>query len=219
MATVLDFSVLSSLSIVFVFVAIFVGAWGLLMMLNPFNFDEKKKNVYSVLAFALAFIFILSRPVVSVISFSIPWFAVLVIITFFMLFFTKMIDPGFDTAALPKEPVVYGFLIAFTVIIVLFGMAATFGQDLLEAQPGVSDADVIRGETRPTDTFVPVDEDPAVVAERQITTGGIPVNGAVTPTASSNIGSNIILTLFHPKILGMLFMMVLATMTILLIGR
>ena len=206
---VLDFSILSSLSVIFVFLAVFITGWGVSMMIDPFKLGDDRKKIYSLLAFALAFIIILSRPVLAIISFSIPWFTVLLMIGFFMLFFSKMLSPDLDVSELAGKPNVYGFLIFFTGIILLFGMAGVFGQSLLEKQPGVTAADQITGETQPTDQFVPVDE--FVPQEKQ------GVSAVVAP--QGDLGSNIVLTLFHPNVLGMLFMLILATITILLIGR
>lgn len=210
MATVLDISILSNLSIIFVFVAIFTAGWGLLYLVNPFGFkDDNKKKVYSVLAFALAFIVILSPIVLGLIVFSIPWLTVILMAAFFLLFFAKIFDPGLPTQDLIGKPVVYGFLIFFTALVFLFGMGGIFGQALLETQPGVGEqVDQATGQTVPADSFVPVGE------VRPAPSGnGAPASG------SQDFGSNLILTLFHPNILGMLFMLLLGTVTILLIGR
>ena len=213
MATVLDFSILSNLSVIFIFIAVFIGGWGLLSMIDIFGFkDEGRKKIYAVLAFALAFLVILSRPVLGLVAFSIPWFSVILFVAFFMLFFAKMFDPGLDTASLIKDTRVYGFLIFFVGVVVLFALGGVFGQALLEQSTGVSDADRITGVTTPVDSFVPADEF-VDQAPRSI-------EGSVTPPAASNsFAANIVLTLFHPKILGMLFMMLLGTITILLLAR
>jgi hypothetical protein len=220
MATVLDFTILSSLSIIFVFIAVFIGAWALMMMVNPFSFkDDAKKKTYSVMAFALAFLVIMSPPVLSIIVFSVPWFALLLIVAFFLLFFAKVVGPKGVPDDLSKQSVVYGFMIFFTVVIILFGLANSFGQVLLEEQPGYgADADRIRGDVRPVDTFSPTDE--AEMPGTFDPDSPPPVNqrpaGAI---AQDDIASNIVLTLFHPRILGMLFMMLLATITMLLIAK
>ncbi len=210
MATVLDISILSNLSIIFAFIAIFTAGWGLLYLVNPFGFkDDNKKKVYSVLAFALAFIVILSPIALGLIIFSIPWLTVILMAAFFLLFFARIFNPNMETGKLIEKPVVYGFLIFFTAIVFLFGLGGIFGQDLLETQPGVSDqVDQATGQTVPADSFVPVGEiRPA------------PNGGGQGAPVSNDFGSNLILTLFHPNILGMLFMLMLGTITILLIGR
>ncbi len=207
MATVLDISILNNLSIVFVFVAVFTAGWGLLYFVNPFGFkDDNKKKVYSVLAFALTFIVILSPTVLGLIVFSIPWLTMVLMVAFFLLFFAKMFDTGLATDKLIRMPVVYGFLIFFVAVIVLFGLGGTFGQTLLETQPGVADqVDAANGQTTPTDTFIPA--------------GEVRPAPSQPLTQESDFGTNLILTLFHPNILGMLFLMVLGTVTILLLAR
>lgn len=206
MATVLDISILSNLSVIFIFIAIFVMGWGLLYFINPFQFkDENKKKVYSVLSFAISFLVILSPGVLGLMVFAIPWLTVILLAAFFLLFFARMFNPELSGENLIKMPVVYGFMIFFAALIFLFGLGGIFGQSLLETQPGVDNG----GFTTPEDTFVPVDQ----------TGGGTLSPGNTGAPASNDFGANIILTLFHPNILGMLFMMLLGTVTILLIAR
>ncbi len=209
MATVLDFSILGSLSVVFVFLAVFIGAWGLLSTTDMLGLKDKK-SVYAVLALAIAFLVVLSQNVLNLVAFTMPWFAVLTFVGFFMLFFAKMFNPNLNGAELIRKSEVHGFLIFFTAIIVIFGLANSFGQQLLEKQPGVTTADQISGNTMPTNTFVPVNQSSATNASNTAST---------TAPSTGNIGSNIVLTIFNPKILGMLFMMLLGTVTILLIAR
>ncbi len=208
MTTVLDYSILTNFSIIFIFLAIFIAGWGLLIKIDFFKLGSEGKKLYSVMAFALAFLVIMSPGAVQIFSFAIPWFTILLFIAFFMLFFAMVFNPDLDTGWLMNQGVVYGFLITFTVIIMLFAFANAFGQDLLEAQPGVSGAEQVEG---PSDEFVPVDD----VDQPRASASG---SGGPAP-ADRDLGSNIILTLFHPKILGMLFVFLLATVTMLLIAR
>lgn len=216
MATVLDFSILTNFSVVFIFLTVFLAGWGMFLKTDFFNLGEKGKRIYSVMAFALAFLVVLSPTVVEIFAFAIPWLTVLLFLAFFMLFFVLMFNPDFDTGWLIEQGTTYGFLITFVVIIMLFAFANSFGQDLLETQPGVGeDIDRIQGESLPADSFV---------AEEDVQPGELETQNGVSNAGSGapvqrDIGSNIVLTLFHPKVLGMFFVMVLATVTMLLIAR
>lgn len=215
MATVLDFSILSSLSIIFIFIATFIASWGVTLAIDPFKLKDQGKKIYAILAFALSFIVILYKPVLSIIAFSIPWFAIVLMIGFFMIFFIQMFSTDLDLKYLVKHPSVWGFLIFFVVVIFLFALSNSIGQELLEQQVGPTDADLIQGNFGATDEFIPVEE---------YDNGGGPgaVNSAsvsAQPGNTGTVGNNIVLTLFHPKILGMLFMMLLGTITMLMIAK
>ena len=96
MATVLDTSILGNLSLVFVFLILFAGGWGLLRLINPFRIKDEKMSLYALLAFALAFIVMLSPSVINIITFSIPWFTVIMMVAFFMLLFAQMFSTDYD---------------------------------------------------------------------------------------------------------------------------
>lgn len=216
MATVLDFGILTNFSGVFIFLLIFLGVWALFIKIDFFNMGEAGRRIYSIMAFAIAFLVILSPGAVELFAFAIPWFAILLFIAFFMLFFSMMFNPDLDTGWLINQGVVYGFLITFVVIIMLFAFAAVFGQTLLETQPGVENGGTseFSSDGLPADSFVPEDEVPPSELE-----GQVGVSNAASGSTDRNIGEEIILTLFHPNILGMLFVLVLAAVTMLLIAK
>ena len=217
MATVLDFSILTNFSAVFIFLTIFLAGWGLFLKTDFFGLGDEGKKVYSLMAFALAFLVILSPTVIEIFAFAIPWLTLLLFIAFFMLFFVLMFNPDFETGWLINQGTTYGFLITFVVIIMLFAFANSFGQDLLEQQPGYTEgqqvADQVDAQGMPQDTFVPEDE-----VQESTLEGQQGVSNAAGGPAQRDIGSNIVLTIFHPKVLGMFFVLVLATITMLLIA-
>ncbi len=212
MSTVLDYSILSDFSIIFIFLTVFLAGLGLMRYIDFFKMGSDSK-LYAVLAFALSFIVVMSPTVVDIFTFAIPWLSIVLLIGFFLLFFAKMFNTDLDTAYLIGQGPVYGFLIAFVVIIFLFALSFSFGQDLLEEQPGFRDLDRIQGETVPRDTFVPEGQVPPAFE------GQSSVSQQRAAQDQRDLGSNIVLTLFHPRILGMLFVILIATATILLIAR
>jgi hypothetical protein len=177
----------------------FVGGWGMLMLVDPFK--EKGRSFYGILSFLLAVMVVLSRKAVSVILVATPWLMLLILIAFFFLFFAKMLGgPGVQIPI--GEGKVYGWLIFFVAVIILFAIGNSFGQDLLNAQ---------------------VPEQPATISPVPVIAENGTVIGTATPqfdtVASNDFGKNLTLTLFHPKILGILFLFLLGTLTILLLNQ
>jgi len=193
MAT-LDISILNSVSTVIVFMLVFVGTWGMLSLIDPFK--DKARSFYGIIAFLAAILVVLSTKTVNVILMATPWLMLLGMIAFFFLFFARLFG-GNDIQIPIGEPRVYGWVIFFVAIVLLFAIGNSFGQDLLSAQaPGVA----------PT-------TEPVVLENGTVIEGP----GAYSAVASNDFGRNLTLTLFHPKILGILFLFILGTLAILLL--
>jgi len=186
MATVIDISVLNSVTTVIVFLIIFVGGWGVLLASDPMK--GKGKSFYGLISFLIALVVVLSKTAVSIILFSTPWLIIVGLVAFFLIFFAKMFGVGDSVIATAFENKI-GWLIFFTALIVVFAIGTALGPDLLK-----------------------------FTAPGQATT--TTVNGTAVPstTASSDFGSNLALTLFHPKIIAVMFMFLLGTLTILLLN-
>jgi hypothetical protein len=177
MATI-DISILSSVSTVIVFMLVFVGSWGMMMLVDPFK--DKGRSFYGIMAFLLAVLIVLSRKAVNVILIATPWLMILGLLGFFFLFFAKMFDG--DVKIPIGKASVWGWVVFFVAIIFLFAIGNSFGQDLLSAQAP--------GQTTTTETTVVLED-------------GTVVNSG-SAVASDDFGRNLTLTLFHPKILGVL---------------
>lgn len=190
MAAVLDISILNSFTIVFIFLLVFIGVWGVMTWVDPFK--GKGSSIYGLIAFLLAVLVALSRNVVSFILTATPWVLVLGLVAFFFIFFAKMFGVG-DASIASAFGGHIGWFIFFIALIILFSLGAAFGPGLLSASVPTS---------TPTDANA---------------TGGI--DGTTGSTASGDFGTNLVFTLFHPKIIGVLFLCILGTLTILLVAK
>jgi hypothetical protein len=199
MAAVLDISILNSVSIVIVFLLVFVAGWGILRFVNPFK--GSAESYYGLMAFLLAVLLVLSRKAVNVILIATPWLILVMMIAFFIIFFSKMFGIDDKSIAHSFSEKGWGWMVFVLVLIVLFALGNSFGQDLLAAtQPG----------TNVTTTEPIVMEDGTVV---------YPAPGDVATVSGGDFGTNLTFTLFHPKILGVLFFFVLATLTMILLNQ
>ncbi|MGV8150619.1 MAG: hypothetical protein ACP5NV_02725 [Candidatus Woesearchaeota archaeon] len=186
MATFLDVSILGNFVTIFTFLLVFVIVFGMLELFKAFG--EGHKGLHSIIAIAIAFIVIFSKGVVSVIQTFTPWFTILILVIFFILFAVRMFgatDKDIRDELL-KDSTVTTWIIIFTVVILLFSLGSGFGQDSLDRT------------TTPGQSVASVNET---------------VSG--TSTATSSFNQNLYNTLFHPKVLGMLLVMLLAVMAML----
>lgn len=194
MATFLDIGILSNFSIVFVFLLVFTVMYALLEYINPFG--KERKGVHGLIALAVAILIVVSKPAVLVINFATPWFLVMFLFLFFILFAVRMFGASeADAIGMIKSPQVYTWVIVFAVLIILGSFAFTFGQTLLT-----------RGEDMDFDNSAvdPVDLDNIP----DITEVG---DGS---TRTGLFGINLLNTIIHPKVLGMIAIMLVGVFTL-----
>lgn len=165
-------------------------------MLELFKiFGDGHKGLHAIIALAMGFIVIYSKGVVNVIQTFTPWFTILILVIFFILFAVRMFgatdkDIGME---LKKDGVIVTWIIIFTVIILLFSLGSGFGQKSLEE--GV-------GGTTVTTTG----------ESMNVSTNGTGIGGS---TATPDFNQNLYNTLFHPKVLGLILVMLLAVIAML----
>jgi hypothetical protein len=203
---VLDYSLLANFSGFFLWLLIFLVAYGLLRMTDMLKLGNDSK-IYSLIAFVLAFLLLLSDIFTTILTYALPWLMILILVAFFLLFFAKMMNPDLDASKILGEGLPQGLLITFTVIIFLFAMGAALGDDVLEAQTGVdisqlSEAELAAGETIPENTFVPAE---------QLSNAG----SAATLDRRTNIAN----TIFHPNVLGMLLLLLISMTAIFTLAK
>jgi hypothetical protein len=95
------------------------------------------------------------------------------------------------------------WIIIIVALILIFGFSSMFGQDLLEDAEGVPAGD--------SNLNVPIDES-LLDTPSNVSYG----SGDV---ASSDYGSNVLSTIFHPKVMGMLALFLVGLSAILLITK
>lgn len=193
MATFLDISILEDFSIVFIFLLVFVIVYAFLEYSNIFG--QGRKGINGIIALAIGILIVISRPAVLLINSITPWFMILFIFIFFIIFAIRMFGVSeSDTISMVKEPRVYMWLVVIFVIILIAGLSSTFGQLLLEKGTG------IEGEELEDGTILPGN-----------------IEGGSTKTTS--FGGNVLNTLVHPKVLGLIAILLIGLFAIIFLTK
>ncbi len=194
MATFLDVGIMQHFSTVFVILLIFVIMFGLLQMVKAFG---DNKGLHAIIALVVALIFIVSKIATNVIQTMVPWFIVLVIFVFFVMFLLRMWGLGdSDLKELISSPDVYPWLIILIVIVLLTSLSTVFGQSLLEKGGTSSGAEHYNGTT--TVTTVTPD---------------------TTSTTTPSFTTNLLNTVRNPKVLGMIFVFLVGAFSLLFLTK
>lgn len=179
MVTFLDTSVLKAFDVVYAFLFV----WALMFaILHKVKFVSTSSGVNAIIATAASFIVILSRSIVEMINFMIPWFTIVIIMVVLLLLIFQIF--GFkeaDMAKAVKDRAIYWSLIGIAIVIMFAAFSNVFGQSILEA------GQQVRGEVNET--------------------GELP-----------KFQQNLFVTLFNPKVLGLIILFAIAVMTVALLS-
>ncbi len=201
MATFLDIGILKNFSIVFTWLLIYVVVFGLLEWKSPFGKDKKGFNV--MVAFAIAFLGVISTSARYFIEFVTPWFLVMAIVIFFILFIVRMFGLSDSSVEnIIKDNMAHTWLIVLSIFIVLMALGASFGQQLLEKGTGAQP----NGPVQPIGSEIPSTPEQVSTIEHG-------------PSTTSSFAENALQVFVHPKVLGMLFILLLGTFTIYFLSR
>ena len=202
MATFLDIGILKNFSIVFTWLLIYVVVFGLLEWKSPFGKDKKGFNV--MVAFAIAFLGVISTSARYFIEFITPWFLVMALVIFFILFIVRMFGLSDSSVEnIIKDNMAHTWLIVLSIVIVLMALGASFGQQLLETGTGAQSS----GSAPSMSPQSPSTADQANTIQQ----------GPNPP--SNNFAGNTLQIFVHPKVLGMIFILLLGTFTIYFLSR
>lgn len=179
MATFLDVSIISNFSAVFTFILVFVIIYGLMQSLNLLG--QNRNGSHALIAVVVAFLVSMSPGVTTVLQTFTPWFTILIVIIFFILFAVRLF--GVDTATITKtfmnKNSIMTWILILTAVIILFSLGAGFGQTSLEeGQKGGNTTSVVSGNT-------------------------------TVPTDTGSFNQNLYNTLYHPKVLGLVLIMLI----------
>ncbi len=179
----LDVGFLSYFSPIFIFVLVFTMGYGVFQFTKMFG---DNKVLHALISFFIAVVFLFSTAATTVIMVIAPWFTVLFIFIIFILMAYKMFGATDSQIkeVVSKASAVQYTILALGIIILLFGLGAGFGQELLEGAGDITDV-----------------RDAATEAGEG-------------STATSSFQQNLISTLFNEKILGMALIMAIAAFTI-----
>ncbi len=216
MATILDSGLASTFTSIFIFLLVYAIVYGILTWRKMFG--PSGRSMSMIIGVVIALIASVAPPAKQFITFIAPWYVALFITIFFILFIISMFgkSPERDFPSIIGDPRVYSWVIIFCVIIFIIGLGMTFG-------PGLTP-----GGTTPTAENVIMDQNmkiiggdnlaqpgrlaPPPVRGQQAVAGG----GAGTPgsTATTDFSTNMINTIFHPKVLGLMVTFLIAAVTV-----
>jgi hypothetical protein len=199
MATFLDVGLFSHFGVIFVVLIVFLILFGLLEYIKAFGSD--KKGLHALLALMVALLFLVSKIASRMVSNMVPWFMVAIIFVFFTLILVRMFGPGEgDMKKLIADPNVYPWIIVFAVLILLISLGNAFGQGLLEKGEGTvsvaTNSTINRGYT-----------------------GLEPAAPGTTSVATPSFTTNLLNTLRHPKVLGMIFVLLIGAFCLLFLTK
>jgi hypothetical protein len=169
----------------------------LLFFIITYGFLMKTKpfgdnnGFYALIAMSIAFIVLISDAAALLLLFMTPWFFVLVFIGFFILFILMMfgLKEGDLTAGSTQQMRTWAIIL--TVVILIFGLGNVFGQSSLEATVGSSGTDVVPSETA----------------------------AGTGTTSTDDFGTNVMNTIFNPKVLGLIAIFAVAIICMFLLTR
>ncbi|MBN1275249.1 hypothetical protein JXA12_03075 [Candidatus Woesearchaeota archaeon] len=187
----IDLGFFGNFSIIFTFLLVYVIVYGILEMRKPFGAD--KRNLNALLGTAVAVLVVVSGPMVSLVNYIIPWFLIIALIVFFILFALGIFGQGVDFSDLARKKQISTWIIVLAVVVLLFGIGNAFGQSKLEQ--GGWDG------TEPVNTTNSGEDDPTGL--KNTGTDGSSV-------ATSDFATNVVNTLFNPKVLGLMLILLVA---------
>lgn len=198
MATFLDLSILSNFVSIFTFLLVFILIFGLLEVFKVFG--DGRKGLHAMVAVSIGFIVMLSKGFTGFMTTFTPWITILIVVIFFILFAVRMFGIGEkDLAdAMKGDSTIYTVILIAIGIILLFSISIGFGQQSLDTTKTGGTSGTTETTTGGTSTTV-VDNKTQVVGS----------------TNTSDFSKNFYNTLYHPKVLGLMLIMILVIMAML----
>jgi hypothetical protein len=176
---------------------VFLILFGILEYIKAFG--EGKRGLHALIAFIIALLFLVSKVASNMVKMMVPWFMVLVIFIFFTMFMVRMFGLGEgDMKKLIGDPNVYPWIIIFAVLILFLALGNAFGQSLLESGGSSSTSTNYTGGS-------------TVVVQPEAPT--------TTSTTTPSFTTNLLNTLRHPKVLGLLFVFLVGMFTLLFLTK
>lgn len=187
MATVFDASILKHFTLIFSMIFVVAIVYGILQFSKAFH---ASKGLHILIAFTVGLLMILVPDVTAVLGTMIPWFTLLFIFIVLLLLVYRIFGASDELIVKAiQDRALLWVIIIIAVIIVLVSFSTVYGQRLLEQR--------------------------VVSAEGASVMGSLPgpASGVVGETGTPNFTRNLSATFFHPKILGALFLLIVATIT------
>jgi hypothetical protein len=197
MASLLDVTLLSHFSEVFVFLFIFVLVYAVLKLTKVLGNDS---GLIGLLSISAAFMFMFSDKAIAMVTFMVPWFTLLaVFIMLIVLNYRILGGEGEVISSLigaKKHKMVVYWIVIIGIVIVLMALGKNYGQSV---GPYLDE----EGNTVYRNASSPI-ESVSGIGDGYRGTGSVD-----TGDFETNLGA----TLFHPKVLGMVLILIIASFT------
>ena len=217
MASFLDLAMLGNFRIVFTFLFVYVLVYAILQWGKPFGgLGDGAKGIHAIISLAISVLSITYQPFVRLVNFTVPWFFTVALIAFFIIFIIRLFaGEKLDLMnAITKDNRIYTWVVVFAIVIILFGLGQAFGSQALEEGEWETTS---TGERVPAGTVEPAEIETG--ADEFIDETGIGNTGTDgSRVATDDFGTNVINTLFNPKVLGLFLIMLIGVFAIFFIA-
>lgn len=220
MTSFADLTIMQHFSGVFVFFLVFIVVYALLQLTNLFKNTEGSKGICAMISLVIAFIASLSEGVFTAITTMTPWFAALIIFIFLVMFVIKIFtgpDEEFFSNMIKNKPGVYITLIIIFAVILIGSVVPA-----VNTEEGSTDTKKDNNSaTTGTTTIIKGDSDnETVVYQRSELTGSTEQKTNTSQSDSPDtLGDQVLQTILHPQILGVLLLFFIAGFAVLLLSR
>lgn len=174
----MDLGLLSFFGSLFTFILVWIIVYALLEHTKALG--EGKKGLNGLIGIAVAVLVLASKYALSFINFIVPWFLILAVAVFLIIFVFRIFGIGTESIIAGGKSATM-WVIFFSVIILLFGFGSVFGQITLN-----------KGDEGNQSTST--GDDTSADGSGDLDTG---------PVDTEDYTKNVYNTLFHPKILGL----------------
>jgi hypothetical protein len=190
MAALADFGLIRFFLGIFIFLLVFVISYGFLSYRKVFG--PGKEPLYGLISLALGVIAAVSPAISNLLAFLAPWFFLMVFLGFFALFILSVFGLNTEAMSLGSDKRLVTPVIIITVVILIFGLSTVFGQETLDAR---DTNDVANPGPGINQTLESIDA----------------VNQGPQSTDTGDFGQNLLNTIIHPKVLGMIAFLLIAS--------
>ncbi|MFH1439670.1 MAG: hypothetical protein ABIG89_03830 [Candidatus Woesearchaeota archaeon] len=198
MATpIMDVSMLAHFSPIFIFILIFAFLYGAMIKTKVLG---DNKIIIGIISLVVSLIFILIAPLTKIVLIIAPWFTALFIFLIFSIVVFKLFGASDDdiSTVIKNHSTLHWTLIIICIIIAVGAIAAVFGQQSLETGYG----------SGASSSTVSIDETGDVIV-----VGGPGQQYQGQTTAGTSFSNNLAATLYHPKTLGLIFILIIAALS------
>ncbi len=185
----LDLGILNYFSVIFPALLVFVLVYA---VLEKTKLLGESKSVHALTAIVVAFIVMLSRDILEIINFGAPWFIMVFVFGVLLVLLYKFMgasDADLSSLIRTDRPLQW-FIFAIGIVIVITSISHVFGQRLLEDEADGENITISEARER-----------------------------AKESADGTDYGSELHNTFFNSKVLGLIFIFLVAVFTIALITR